>query len=100
IRVRFRAILLVLTACVLTAAGCRAAEAKGPVALHRDVFVEDATGDAPASADITSFALSDTSAGYLTFQIGFAGPASPETEVVVFLDTDRNKATGAGDIGA
>ena len=100
IRVRFCAISLALTASVLIVAGCGGAEAKGSVALHRDVFVEDATGDAPASADITSFALSDTSAGVLTFQIGLGRQITADTDVVVFFDTDRNKATGAGDVGA
>src|SRR3954452_18513435 len=75
------------------ATGCGAT---GPIALDRGAAVEDATGDAPSSADITSVQLSDTSAGFLTFQIGLARRPSPDTSVVVFLDTDRNKATGAG----
>ena len=77
-----------------TTSGCGAA---GPIELDRDASVEDATGDAPFSADINSVRLSDTSAGFLTFQIGLASrPSSPDRAIVVYLDTDRNKATGGG----
>jgi hypothetical protein len=89
--------MLVGACAVATTTGCGGS---GPIALDRDASVEDATGDAPSSADITSVQLSDTSAGFLTFKIGLARRPSPQTAIAVFLDTDRNKATGAGTVGA
>src|SRR2546430_15641004 len=89
--------MLVGACAVATTTGCGGS---GPIALDRDASVEDATGDAPSSADITSVQLSDTGAGFLTFKIGLARRPSPQTAIAVFLDTDRNKATGAGIIGA
>jgi hypothetical protein len=92
--------LLALTACALTTAGCGGSGAKPPVALHRGQLVEDAAGDAPASADITSVAVSDRSGGALSFQVGLARQPGADLNLIVFLDTDKNKATGGGDIGA
>ena len=82
-----------------TTTGC-GGSSSGPIALHRGEYVFDATGDAPSSADITSVQLSDTSAGSLTFNISLARRPSPQTAIAVFLDTDRNTATGTRTFGA
>jgi hypothetical protein len=99
--VSFRTILLVLTAaCTVTSTGCGGSGEEQSVALHRGALVLDAKGDAPARADIESVRVSDRSGGALRFQVGLAGQPGADTKVVVFLDTDKKKATGGGDIGA
>ena len=97
---RFCTFLFALTACVLTTVGCGGSEAKQSVTLHRGQLVEDAAGDGPASADITSVRVSDRSGGALSFQVGLARQPGADLHLVLFLDTDKNKATGGGAIGA
>jgi hypothetical protein len=91
---------VVAAACAVTSTGCGGSDDEQPVALHRGQIVRDATGDAPAHADIRFVSVSDRRAGALSFKVGLVGPPTPDTGVVVLLDTDRSKATGAGDIGA
>jgi hypothetical protein len=54
----------------------------------------DATGDAVASADIATVAVSSDDLGVLTFQIVFAAKPSHTSPLVVYIDSDRNAATG------
>jgi hypothetical protein len=54
----------------------------------------DATGDAVASADIATVVVSSDNLAVLTFQIVFAAKPSRTSPLVVYIDSDRNAATG------
>ncbi len=59
----------------------------------------DATGEDPTAPDITSVALSNDDAGKITFQVNVSNrPAfTQDMYFLIFLDTDRNAATGNPD---
>jgi hypothetical protein len=79
----------------LTASGCGGSDER-QVTVHRGEAVEDPTGDAPDSGDISAVKVSGDTAGFLTFEVSLVGQPGPETAVVVLLDTDSNTATGGG----
>jgi hypothetical protein len=56
----------------------------------------DSTGEDPAAPDITSIGVSNDDTGLITFQVNIANrPAlTPDMLFLVFLDTDKNTATG------
>ncbi len=54
----------------------------------------DATGDSGTAADISSVAVTNDDHGQYTFTISFATPYVNSDGIAVFLDTDRNSATG------
>jgi hypothetical protein len=56
----------------------------------------DSLGEDPASADITTVAVSNDDAGLITFKINISNrPAlTSDMSVALFLDTDRNASTG------
>jgi len=54
----------------------------------------DATGDSGTAPDITKIVASGGATGHLTFVVSFATPYGPNSNINIFLDTDRNKATG------
>ena len=57
---------------------------------------QDSTGEDPAAPDITSVDVSNDDTGLITFQINLANrPAlTPDMLFLIFLDTDKNTATG------
>lgn len=57
----------------------------------------DSTGEDPAAPDITSVAVSNDDSGLITFQVNIANrPAlTPDMLLDIFLDTDKNTATGS-----
>jgi hypothetical protein len=54
----------------------------------------DATGDSGTAPDITKVVASGGSTGHLTFVVSFATPYGANSNISIFLDTDRNKSTG------
>src|SRR5438067_1539284 len=63
---------------------------------HRNAAAfPDPTGDAPVSADIATLSVSSDDRGFVTFKVRYVGRLSEDTITVVYLDTDRNLATGA-----
>ena len=56
----------------------------------------DSTGEDPAAPDITSIGVTNDDTGLITFQVNIANrPAlTPDMLFLVFLDTDKNAATG------
>jgi hypothetical protein len=56
---------------------------------------QDSVGDAPASADIATVLLSNDNAGFVSFQVVFAGKATRNVTVLAHLDTDQNASTGS-----
>src|SRR5829696_7659344 len=58
----------------------------------------DAIGDGSGAPDITKVAVTSDAAGTITFDIGIVDLPSPaDVRTYLFLDTDRNGATGAPD---
>src|SRR5829696_8767967 len=58
----------------------------------------DAIGDGSGAPDITKVAVTSDAAGTITFDIGIVDLPSPaDVETYLFLNTDRNGATGAPD---
>jgi hypothetical protein len=57
---------------------------------------QDSTGEDPAAPDITSIDVSNDDTGLITFQVNIANrPAlTPDMLLLIFLDTDKNVATG------
>jgi hypothetical protein len=60
---------------------------------------EDSTGELPGGPDISSVTVSNDARGLVTIQIAIPDrpTMTPGMGVVVFFNTDRNLATGAGD---
>ncbi|HEY8030442.1 MAG TPA: hypothetical protein VIE38_13145 [Gaiellaceae bacterium] len=54
----------------------------------------DATGDSGTAPDITKIVASGGATGHLTFVVSFATPYGANSNISIFLDTDRNKSTG------
>lgn len=59
----------------------------------------DATGDSGAAPDMASVAVTNDDHGLYTFTIGFATPYTGSDDVAIFLDTDKNTATGDQNAG-
>src|SRR5215204_6323641 len=58
----------------------------------------DPTGDGSGAPDITKVAVTSDAAGTITFDIGMVDLPSPaDVQTYLFLDTDQNGATGAGE---
>lgn len=55
----------------------------------------DRTGDAPASADVSTVSVSSDRRGFVTFKIMYVRRLSSEATTVVYIDSDHNGATGA-----
>ncbi len=57
---------------------------------------QDSTGEDPAAPDITSIGVTNDDTGAITFQVNISNrPAlTPDMLFLVFLDTDKNAATG------
>ena len=60
----------------------------------------DSTGEDPAAPDITSIGVSNDDAGLITFQINIANRPTftPDMLLDIFLDTDKNAATGSSQL--
>jgi hypothetical protein len=93
-------IALVLLAAVtaFTAAPARASEAASRAS---SVSYPDSAGEDPAAPDITRVVVSNDDRGVLTLDVGIANrpQLGPDMVVAIFLDTDRNLATGDGSMG-
>lgn len=61
---------------------------------------QDSTGEDPAAPDITSIGVSNDDTGAITFQVNIANrPAlTPDMLLDIFLDTDKNSATGSSQL--
>jgi hypothetical protein len=58
----------------------------------------DPTGDNGAAPDISNVAVTNDASGTITFDIGIVNLPSPaDVQTFLFLDTDKNEATGAPD---
>lgn len=60
----------------------------------------DSTGEDPAAPDITSIGVTNDDTGLITFQVNIANrPAfTPDMLLDIYVDTDKNAATGASQI--
>jgi hypothetical protein len=67
--------------------------------LKNSTTYPDSTGEDAAAPDITSVVVSNDDAGMITFQVNISNrPAlTADMYFLVFLDTDKNQSTGAGD---
>jgi hypothetical protein len=84
---RFRRLgLVTLVATAATAIATGAALA--------DQSYTDAGGDAGAGTDVTGITVRNDQAGNLTIQVGAASPIVANHAIAIFLNTDRNAATG------
>jgi hypothetical protein len=59
------------------------------------VTFRDPIGDAPGSADVTAVSVSSDVRGFVTFKVTYAKTLSSGATTVVYLDSDRNAATGS-----
>jgi hypothetical protein len=80
-----RALLVVCAAALLSAIPLSAAVAEASFA--------DPAGDAGDAPDITAVQVSDDTGGNILFHVAVTN-FTPESEVVIWLDTDRNASTG------
>jgi len=60
---------------------------------------QDSTGEDPAAPDITSIDVSNDDTGLITFQVNIANRPTFTSDMLldIFLDTDKNAATGSTD---
>jgi hypothetical protein len=58
----------------------------------------DPTGDAGTAPDVTTVVVSSDESKLITFQVNFAAPLAGPASVGVFVDSDRNSATGSQDL--
>jgi hypothetical protein len=68
---------------------------------HAAQTYSDPTGDSGTAADIASVSVSNTADGTITFALSFANRAAPTADDVfaIFIDADKNSATGDGRFG-
>jgi len=59
-----------------------------------DQSYTDAGGDAGPGTDVTAITVRNDQAGGITIQVGSASPVVANHAIAVFLNTDRNAATG------
>lgn len=61
---------------------------------------QDSTGEDPAAPDITSIGVTNDDTGLITFQVNISNrPAfTPDMLLDIFLDTDKNAATGSSQL--
>jgi hypothetical protein len=67
-----------------------------PAGASNSATYADSTGEDPAGPDITSVVVSNDDTGLITFQVNISNrPAmTPDMGVLIYLDTDDNRATG------
>jgi hypothetical protein len=92
--VRALGLAVVVIAALGLPAGTPAAEQLASTATANAASFSDATGDAVASADVTTVAVSHDDLAVLTFQIVFAAKPADTLALSVYIDSDRNPATG------
>ena len=59
-----------------------------------DQSYPDATGDARSGTDITGMTVTNDGSGGIVFQVGAASPLVANHALMIFIDADKNQATG------